>query len=176
MMTILIFAARGGDQDPAVMALGLFFALILIFVAFLRMLSVPGVRTNLEFRNGVPYCPSCGRQVSYSRNSCRSCLYQFRTYGSAARALGPTPHQDEDFKRRMKELIVRLVRALPDRAAREAERHESLRPAREAYYRARGVEPGPLAWYRVLPEWQQAIVLGLALAAPTVVLLALLMR
>ena len=50
------------------------------------------------------------------------------------------------------------------------------REFRAAYYRERGVEPGPLAWYRVLPDWQQAIVLGLAIAAPAVGLIAFLMR
>jgi hypothetical protein len=39
---------------------------------------------------------------------------------------------------------------------------------RDAAYRARGVEPGPFAWYQVLPELGQAAVMGLALAVPVV--------
>jgi len=48
--------------------------------------------------------------------------------------------------------------------------------ARETYYGKRGVEPVPMAWYRVLPEWQQAVFLVLAIAAPAVGLIGLLMR
>lgn len=62
------------------------------------------------------------------------------------------------------------------RAARLEERRiaaEVKREAGAAYYRERGVEPGLLAWYRVLPEWQQAILLGVAFAAPIVGLIVL---
>jgi hypothetical protein len=53
-----------------------------------------------------------------------------------------------------------------ERAARRA--------AREQYDRDRGVEPGPWAWYQVLPEWAQAIVLGVAFAVlPSIVLVVI---
>jgi hypothetical protein len=49
------------------------------------------------------------------------------------------------------------------------------RAAREQYYRDRGIEPGPWAWYQFLPEWAQAIILGVAFAAlPSLVLIAIL--
>jgi hypothetical protein len=57
------------------------------------------------------------------------------------------------------------------RIEREKER-QRRRAVRDAYYLDRGIKPGPLAWYRVLPDWLQAIGLGLSLALPVVVLLA----
>ena len=38
-------------------------------------------------------------------------------------------------------------------------------------YRAKGVEPGPWAWFKVLPDTVQAIMIGLAFAIPTVAVL-----
>ena len=43
------------------------------------------------------------------------------------------------------------------------------RAEREEYYRERGVKPGPWAWFQVLPEWLQAILLGLAISVPVIV-------
>jgi hypothetical protein len=45
-----------------------------------------------------------------------------------------------------------------DRAALRAEKDEALR--------ARGVEPGLFAWFKVMPDLAQALVMGLALAVP----------
>ena len=45
-----------------------------------------------------------------------------------------------------------------------------------ASYRERGVEPGPLAWFRLLPDWLQPILLGLAFTAPVVGWIVSLMR
>jgi len=50
------------------------------------------------------------------------------------------------------------------RAERRAERDKA--------YRAKGVEPGPWAWFKVLPDVTQAILLGLAFAVPAVAILA----
>jgi hypothetical protein len=40
------------------------------------------------------------------------------------------------------------------------------RASRDAAYRAKGIEPGPLAWFKALPDTMQAIFLGLAFAIP----------
>ena len=61
----------------------------------------------------------------------------------------------------------------------ERERQERKRRKREAYLeklRSRGVEPGPFAWYGLLPDWGQAIVMGLTLAVPLVLLLVAVFR
>jgi len=69
------------------------------------------------------------------------------------------------------------------RAAAQAEAKQVAREARaasraerEAYLRSRGVEPGPFAWYGLLPDWGQAIVLGLTLAVPLVLFLVVVFR
>jgi hypothetical protein len=42
---------------------------------------------------------------------------------------------------------------------------ERQRAEREEWYRARGVEPGPFAWFYVLPDWLRAVLVGLAIAS-----------
>jgi transcription elongation factor Elf1 len=45
--------------------------------------------------------------------------------------------------------------------------------ARAQWYRDRGITPGPFAWFHVIPDWGQAIAVGLILAVPIVVLVYL---
>jgi hypothetical protein len=60
-----------------------------------------------------------------------------------------------------------------EQARIEREKERLRRKAvRDAFYLGRGVKPGPLAWYRILPDWLQAIVLGLSLGLPVAVVLA----
>jgi biopolymer transport protein ExbB/TolQ len=51
------------------------------------------------------------------------------------------------------------------RAEQDRERAE-LRAERDAAYEARGITPGPMAWFWALPDLCQAILMGLALAVP----------
>jgi hypothetical protein len=74
--------------------------------------------------------------------------------------------QQERAARRAKWAVEReAFRA--ERAAKQAAR----RAERDKAYRAKGVEPGPLAWFKVLPDLIQAIVLGLLLAIPSAAIL-----
>lgn len=65
----------------------------------------------------------------------------------------------------------RLARADAVRASaaehwREAQEWwRSRRSQDRDWFKARGVEPGPMAWFKVLPDWFQAIFMGLILAA-----------
>lgn len=61
---------------------------------------------------------------------------------------------------------ARLVRE-KSRLRRKAER--------DAYYLDRGIKPGPMAWYYLLPDWARAAAIGLAIAVPVLVLLALML-
>jgi hypothetical protein len=63
-------------------------------------------------------------------------------------------------------------KAVAEAAARKAAR----RKEREQWYRSRGIEPNAWAWFRALPDLAQAIVLGLALATPAVILLVTLFQ
>jgi hypothetical protein len=51
-------------------------------------------------------------------------------------------------------------------AARLAEEKQPRTEARDQSYWDRGVEPGPLAWFQVLPDWFQATLLGVAISVP----------
>jgi hypothetical protein len=56
------------------------------------------------------------------------------------------------------------------------ERKRLAREARDKRLRSMGIEPGPMAWYRVLPDWLQAILLGVAVAVPVGVVLIAIFR
>jgi hypothetical protein len=64
--------------------------------------------------------------------------------------------------------IERSKEAEARRLQEAEERRRARRAECDAYYLDRGVKPGPWAWYQVLPEWQQAILLGLSIAVPVV--------
>lgn len=61
-------------------------------------------------------------------------------------------------------------------AAADAARTAARRAERDAGYRARGVEPGPWAWFRVLPDLAQAGLWGLAIAVPAGGILVVVIR
>ncbi len=174
----LMLAKQGDDADVALAFV--FLAVVIVVSLIAAAIRGPANYDLLVSKTGLPYCPRCNRQVSYRRDCCRACGYTFKTYGydqepqEAMYARGRQLEADEQEAIRERERARARARAC-ERAERAA-RAEQKRQAREAYYRESGVEPGPMAWYRVLPDWQQAIVLGLAFAAPAVVLLALLMR
>jgi hypothetical protein len=73
-----------------------------------------------------------------------------------------------DRKRQQAELEAE-VRAARKFAEARAERSRLWWAERDKAYRAKGVKPGPWAWFRVLPEWVQAVALGLAAPAPIIV-------
>ncbi len=59
-------------------------------------------------------------------------------------------------------------------ARREAAQRR--RVERDKAYKSRGIEPGPMAWFRALSDTNQAILLGLGIAVPVVALVALIFR
>jgi hypothetical protein len=64
------------------------------------------------------------------------------------------------------------VKARGEAEARSPARAE----ARRECYRERGIEPGPLAWFKALPDLAQAAVLGAAIAVPAVFIIVTLIR
>jgi hypothetical protein len=73
-----------------------------------------------------------------------------------------------DRKRQQADLEAE-VRAARKFAEARAERRRLWWAERDKAYRAKGVKPGPWAWFQVLPEWVQAVALGLAAPAPIIV-------
>jgi hypothetical protein len=53
-----------------------------------------------------------------------------------------------------------------DTARQKREEMERRWAERDEAYRERGIEPGPLAWFRALPDVAQAVLMGLAFTAP----------
>jgi hypothetical protein len=150
----------------------LFLIFIFIIIAVVRALKGPA-RYDVVLRGGAPYCPRCNRQVSYRRDHCRSCGYTFVSYG-------PTPEEIAQEKRSWKqaaEFQEGLLKGKQQRARAEKERRAQeraqRRAERDAYYLDRGIKPGPFAWYQLLPDWQQAILLGIACAAPVSLLITI---
>jgi hypothetical protein len=74
---------------------------------------------------------------------------------------------------RAKEAADREARARQEAADREAKakiaalmRAAARRAKRDEAYRAMGIEPGPMAWFRALPDAVQALLIGAAIIVP----------
>ena len=138
-------------------------------------------------RGGIPHCPSCGRQVSHRRDVCRSCggsLYvrrQPERVDPAELARIEAEREADRLARAVEwERFVTsigdvFIRARGAVAAVVAWR-SGRRAARRQYLRSRGIQPGPLAWFKLLPETLQAIILGLSLAVPAAIATVALFR
>lgn len=170
MIAYLVLAAKGGNSSPGELVLGL-------FIVLLAMAIVVSVRGEANYdvltKNGAPYCPRCNRQVSSRRDYCRCCGYQFVTYGPSPEEARITRADEQRRQREVAEKRSQRKRLAEDsRKAREEAR--KLRQIEwDKYYLRRGIVPGPLAWYHVLPEWAQPILLGLAFGIPIAGLLVL---
>ena len=164
----VLLAARHQQGDPAIQAIGAVVMVGLCVVFLLRELTA---NYDVVTKSGAPYCPRCNRQVSFRRDHCRCCGYRFKSYGTTSgpsggfearmaaheRARVAALQAEADRKARVASM-ERIERAREAKAVEKAER----RALRDDAYRAKGIEPGPLAWYRALPDVTQAIVLGLA--------------
>lgn len=136
-------------------------------------------RPTMIVRGGLPFCACCGRQVSRRRSHCRTCgnpnYSRSRRDGARGSSLAI---DDAERERRSKALgAFRAARAAERERRLEADRERAAerKAASDSAYRAMGVEPGPLAWYRALPDWQRLTLLGLAVSAPLVAALALIL-
>ncbi len=65
---------------------------------------------------------------------------------------------------------------LADQASIAEERRAALRAMRDKTYRARGIEPGPWAWFHALPDVVQAVLLGLVFAVPALAIAIIFFR
>jgi hypothetical protein len=87
MMIARILIAKG-EASGAEFIIGLVFLLVVVLVSVAVGASA---KYDVVIRNGLPYCPRCNRQVTYRRGECRSCGYQFKTYGGGAQISQPRP-------------------------------------------------------------------------------------
>ncbi len=185
---MVILFARGGQASPEEQLA----CLVLILVVSVITIAIGACsKTNVVLKNGVPYCPACGRQVRARRGYCRSCGHKFTTLQWSSRKTPvPPTHEDPqkaiekldqaverahrvlEESRRDREVRYEAVRLLQEHQREKAEREKAERRAqRDEAYRAIGIEPGPFAWYKALPDWTQALLMGLAIALPAVIVL-----
>jgi hypothetical protein len=121
-------------------------------------------------------CPYCRKPISREAAKCPYCQSNLAQSKSVRvpSPLDPTGIAKHDYSKNavaISDVIGRSLTAVSAqreqwRATRAARRQE-----RDKAYIAKGVEPGPLAWYRVLPALTQAILLGLTFAVPSTVIL-----
>jgi hypothetical protein len=171
-----------GAQSEGEAIYGFFLVAVCIAILIVRLFATYDVNTE----SGVPRCPKCNRQVSHKRSQCRSCGYKYVTYGMGTpRSPVQSPAFDEAREKRETTETSRERderREENKRINREKERLRQREGAKEAarvlreelrleYYRSRGVEPGRWAWFKALPDLAQALVGGLLLAIPVVIVL-----
>jgi hypothetical protein len=181
-LDFLLFAAKH-QQSPEVAVITAILGVVACVIALVGALNKS---QNAVWKNGVAYCPKCGKQISFknSRTHCRSCGYNLVQLQPVPSSPQPKAHQAT--ARRKYERVL-LPQDLQERLEQERLRDEdsrrtrqeeaaALRKKRDDEYRAKGVEPGPWAWLFVLPDVTQAILLGLAFATPAVLILILVLR
>ena len=176
----IVFAARADGSEQVI---GLIFICFTVSMVFIVALIRGPAHYDVVIKRGAPYCPCCNRQVSYRREHCRSCGYNFVSHG-------PTPEekerrcreevqerqrsQEEEKRRAEERLFASKIRI--EKGKQRAQEQIQQQDERNKYYSARGIEPGPLAWFRLLPDYIQAIMLGFAVAIPAVFILVTFLR
>ena len=92
------------------------------------------------------------------------------------RAAGNAAAQDRAAQDKQRAADLMAEQARRERALEHEERLRERREAREKFYRSRGVEPGPFAWFKVWPDWLQFVSIGLLVSLPLVVVLVLIIH
>jgi hypothetical protein len=123
MSTILILAAKHHSDSPEAQLLTLVLGVIGFVVA---LIIISNKSQNANWKNGRPYCPRCGKQISLklSRPSCRSCGYNL--VQPPARPVQPPARPGMRIMRPVQpaEPDPAALAALSARAVLEQQRHE----------------------------------------------------
>jgi hypothetical protein len=180
---VLIFAAKHQESPE----LALFLLAVAIIIGVIAVIGSINKTKYAVWRNGLPYCPRCGIQVSLkaSRTHCRSCGHNL-TQPPTTLTSAPTSAQQSrivqvarirllEKERQRRARMERLRQLEEDRQKRDAE-GIALRAEQEKAYRDKGIEPGAWAWFQVLPALTQAIIVGMAVAIPAGLILVLVFR
>jgi hypothetical protein len=78
---------------------------------------------------------------------------------------------DREYWAEQRRIQAEYLKARDERRAERRVLREERQAERDKAYRARGVEPGPFAWFHALPDLTQALILGATLAVPAVIAL-----
>ena len=141
---LLVLAAHhGGDGAGAVFA-----AILSIVAAVIAIIGAMNKSQNTVWRNGLPYCPNCHRQISLksSRSYCRSCGYNLvQSPQKPAPATPAVPSnvallaQEAERKRRVKEQeeLAERLRLIREQQERKAEAECQAKQAKAAWKAAK---------------------------------------
>ena len=175
-MQPILLAARGGQADPGEFLVG-FVCSVGLFIAMLILAArAQQARLNVVSKSGVPYCPRCNRQVSLRRGQCRSCGHVYVSFGPSPGELALKEARKQQAAAELERAEEELNRVEEQRRSERAESKARRRAERNEFYLDRGIKPGPFAWWQLMPEWLQAVMLGFVVAIPaTVALVGLLL-
>lgn len=74
-LTLLAKVRSEGEFVAFLVVMGFFIGFGLFMI-----LGQSNAHYDVTTKRGVPYCPKCNRQVTYRRDYCRCCGYQFVSY------------------------------------------------------------------------------------------------
>lgn len=144
----------------------------LLLFAVIAALAAEYPKVNVVTKNGLPHCPFCGRQVSLRRNWCRACGADLTVRETEKPSIWVEPNSawiEKEKAEQTKRIRDAQIKTRINQKIREAKQQKA-----DEYWIARGVEPGPMAWWRALPDWVRVTTITVAVAVPLA--LALLKR
>jgi hypothetical protein len=172
MTLSVLLAARGGEADPFVFFIGFLFCVVLFIAMLLLAAKEQQARLHVVSKSSVPYCPRCNRQVSLRRGECRSCGHVYISYGPSPGELALREARKAQAATELERTIEERNRLEEQRRSERADSKARRREERNEYYLDRGIKPGPFAWWQLMPDWLQAIMIGLVVAKPATIVLA----
>jgi hypothetical protein len=128
---LILLAAKHHADSGGEAVIGL---ILTIVISVIYAIAAIRKSDNAVWKGGIPYCPSCGRQISlkFSRSHCRSCGYNL---------VGPPAQSNNTTTRAIGELQI-----AEQRRAEEEQRREQQRQADIVRYQQEVTE---------LNEWEQ---------------------
>ncbi len=124
---------------------------------------------------GVRMPPGCmGALFGMTATTEHYYVVTFRRPGDPASQVAPDPIDavQAAARQRAQQQAREVAQREADAVAR-AEGAIARRADREAELRAKGIEPGPMAWFKELPDLTQALLLGIAITIPVLVAMVL---
>jgi hypothetical protein len=162
----LLIAAKHAEPEIAVVIVVALIGLVVIALIG----AVSNTTTHVVIKRGLPHCPDCGRQVSPRRTWCRACVRDLTKdpateFDDTLRQAEAHAEKQAEFARKQEELEEQ-ERSDQLKGRISQKRREERRREKDEYWLERGIEPGPFAWWRSLPDWVRIIAVTLGIAVP----------
>ena len=162
----LFFSLLAAMASPGEQAFALFFLFVVVILALISSAVRGSANYDVQIKGGAPYCPNCNRQVSYRRESCRSCGYTFVSYGSSE---STQPFVDPTSSA-LGGCLLGLM-AMPFRLMFVVVLYLVIFIQKRVWPQACHLCSGK--WYGTLPEWAQPVVLGCLIPLPAIIVFVL---